>query len=107
MRWPWVSRAAFDLLLDERNRLRKQNDDMLDSVTRVRRKEAGMPESSVRQREVVEDLPPEVVRYIMGFESEIMQHGVEDDVRRARKNGTSWAEIIEILKSDMDEAESD
>jgi len=107
MKLPWVARSAFDLLLDERNRLRGQNDELLDSVTRVRRKEAGMPESSVRQRDVVEDLPPEVVRYIMGFESEIMQHGVEEDVRRARKNGTPWSEIIEILKSDMDETESD
>ena len=106
MRWPWVSRAAFDLLLDERNRLRKQNDDMLDSVTRVRRKEAGMPESHVRNRELEEDLPPEVFRYIRGFESEVMQANVEEDVRRARKAGTTWEGIIEILQSDLDDDET-
>ena len=103
MRLPWVSRTAFDLLMDERDRLRKQNDELLDSFTRVRRKEAGMPESHTHKRAIDEDLPPEVFEYIKGFESDVMQAAVEEDVRRARKNGTSWVEIIEILKNDIDD----
>ena len=103
MRLPWVSRTAFDLLMDERDRLRKQNDELLDSFTRVRRKEAGMPDSHPRKRAIDEDLPPEVFEYIKGFESDVMQAAVEEDVRRARKNGTSWVEIIEILKNDIDD----
>ena len=103
MKWPWVSRVAFELVVDERDRLRKQNDEMLDSVTRVRRKEAGMPEDHARRRDLDEDLPPEVFRYIRGFENEIMQASVEEDVRRSRKAGTSWEEIVNILG--MDDAE--
>ena len=99
----WVSRAAFDLVVSERDRLRKQNDELLDSVTRIRRKESGMPENHVRKRDLDEDLPPEVFRYIRGFDSEIMQANVEEDVRRARRTGTSWAEIVDILKHDMEE----
>jgi len=103
MRLPWVGRTAFNLLIDERDRLREQNDQLLDSVTRVKRKEAGMPESHVRKRDLDEDLPPEVFRFIRGCESEVMQAAVEEDVRRARKSGTSWAEIVEILKDDVDD----
>jgi len=99
----WVSRTAFNLLLDERDRLRKQNDELLDSFTRVRRKEAGMPEDHVRKRNKDEDLPPEVFSYIKGFDSEVMQAAVEEDVRRARVNGTTWEEIIEILKNDSED----
>lgn len=103
MQFPLVGRTAFNLLIDERDRLRKQNDELLDSFTRVRRKEAGMPEDHVRKRNVEEDIPPEVFRYISGFGSEIMQATIEEDVRRARMNGTPWEEIIEILKNDSEE----
>ena len=99
----WVSRTAFKLVMDERDRLREQNDELMDSLTRIRRKESGMPETHVRQRALDEDLPPEVLQYIRGFDSEIMQANVEEDVRRARRTGTGWAEIIEILKHDMEE----
>ena len=103
MQFPLVGRTAFNLLLDERDRLRGQNDELLGSLTRIRRKESGMPEEHARRRSIDEDIPPEVFRYISGFDSEIMQATIEEDVRRARTNGTPWKEIIEILENDSEE----
>ena len=104
IRWPWVSRLAFDIVVETNTYLREQNERLTDTALRVRRKEAGMPESHVRDRPPVhDDMPPEVLRYVQGFESDAMRNALEDDVLRARQQGTPWAEIIDILEHDMED----
>jgi hypothetical protein len=46
-------------------------------------------------------MPPEVLRYVQAFESEAMRNALEDDVSRARRQGTPWSEIIEIMSHSM------
>jgi hypothetical protein len=105
MKWPWVSRLAFDLALQQLLRTEKQVDALQDALLRVSRKQAGMGEQPRRGQEAPaqEDLPPEVVALIRGFDSEAIQAAVEDDVRRARKAGTPWTEIVRLLETDGEE----
>lgn len=103
MTWPWVSRRAYELVLKDNEWLRTRYEDLLDQFTRVRRKEAGMVEAPPGQRPpVVDDIPPEVMDYIRGWDSEAMQQATLDDVLRARRAGTKWPEIIAILQHEAD-----
>ena len=97
-----MSRLAFDIVVETNSYLRERNELLADVSVRLRRKEAGMPESHVRDRSPVhDDMPPEVLRYVQAFESEAMRNALEDDVSRARRQGTPWSEIIEIMSHSM------
>src|SRR3989304_2331887 len=42
MHWPYVSRRAYDLLVDERDRLRARNDELTDHLVRLARTTNGL-----------------------------------------------------------------
>ena len=59
MRWPWVSRLAYDVVSDECARLRRVNDELTDHLARLVRVEHGLPERKTEPRKVV-PMPPEI-----------------------------------------------
>ena len=103
MRLP-VSRLAFDLVREERDTLRRQVEQLQDQLLRLRRREAHMPEVPRQQQapQQIEDMPPEVLTLLRGFESEAIRTAMEEDIRRARKAGTPWTEIVSLLRADLE-----
>ena len=114
MQWPWVSRhhlvtekakteyalGVASLAQERLQALQRQYDKLVDELLRIRRKDSGMPESHARERTPHDDMPPSVVAYIQGWDSEAMRQSIEDDVWRSREYGTPWSEIMEILEAD-------
>lgn len=103
MRWPWVSRIAYDLLLDERDRLRAKNDNWEDHVRRVKRKEKGMTELPAEKKVPLEPIPGEIERIIQKFGSEATRQGVRNNVLMARhRQGQPWSKIQQTLENSLD-----
>ena len=53
MRWPWVSRLAYETVVSERDRLRAQNDELVDHFKRVDRVANGMTERKIEPRKAI------------------------------------------------------
>ena len=106
MNWPLVSRRAFDMILDERDRLRAQNDELVDSLQRVTRFRTGMPELPRTPRPEAQrpvTIPPDIMAIIDGFGSEANKRNLEIQVRGMHSDGTPFAEIKKALDAQMGE----
>lgn len=68
MRLP-VSRVAYDLALNERDRLREQNDKLVDQLTRLVRRDNGLPEIPPERKRENIVIPAELMREIEAWES--------------------------------------
>ena len=100
MAWPWVSRLAYDLLLDERNRLRDKNDEADEHIRRITRKQEGLTESPREPKKKVEPIPIEIERIIMGFDNEQTRSDMRNHARIARhRDGTPWSVIQANLEA--------
>jgi len=102
VRLPWVSRTAYELLLDERDRLRDKNDSWEDHIRRVERKDRGMTELPVERKEPVEAMPPALERVINKFSSEAIRLSLRNQARIARvRDGKPWSKIQAELESNL------
>lgn len=106
MKWPWVSRVALDMALDENTRLRAQNDKLLDTVITLQRKSFGMKELAPTMPDMVqhqdsgwmtEEVPDNIVEIVEGFESSAIKDAIMLDIRNARRQGTPWDEIYRLM----------
>ena len=109
MRWPWVTRMAFELVQEERDRLRQQCDRLLDQLTRIQRKDRGMSETPMEDGPgagpvATGPMPEEIQRFIMGFASEVTRSQLTEEVRLLRQDHT-WREIHAKLGVKAIEAE--
>src|SRR3972149_5875385 len=68
MHWPYVSRRAYDLLVDERDRLRARNDELTDHLVRLARTTNGLRELKVEQSKP-DPMPQEVQDMVMAWGS--------------------------------------
>lgn len=109
MNLPFVSRLAYALLLDERDRLRAQNDKLMEAVVALQRKNFGMreaPPTPTRAKDpewMTEEFPPELRQIIDGYESQAIKDSIEIDVRNARRQGAPFTEILKLLTADEEE----
>lgn len=102
MRWPWVSRTAYDLLLNERDRLRVKNDTWEDHVKRVERKDRGMTELPTKKKEPMEPIPSDLAYVIDKFASETTRQSLRNQARIARtREGKAWSEIKAQLEASL------
>jgi hypothetical protein len=97
MKWPWVSRRAFDMVVEERDRLRVMNDQLMDHVKRINRVEHGLGELPRAKREPIETMPKQLRDYIDGFASAPLRVELRDLAFQRRIDGESWEEIIATL----------
>lgn len=99
MRLPWVSRTAYDLVVDERNRLRRQNDELMETQKRIRRVHSGLPETPrKRHKQEPIELPLSLEELIGGFASLAVRDDIRRQAREMHSNGTPFAEIERVLK---------
>ena len=93
MKPPWVSRLAFDLVSQERDRLVEQNAALTDALTRVKRFETGMTETPRPPRRVIEPMPERLADHLAA--------GSNPGIRRMRRShymqrvarGETWEEV--------------
>ena len=103
-----MSRLAYELVLDERDRLRTEHDKLVDTMVALQRKSFGMKEQPQQRKSqdpewMTEEMPPEVLELISGWSSEQMRAAVEIDIRNARRQGTPWDELIRLMTSESED----
>ena len=102
IRWPWVSRTAYDLVIEERDRLRAQNDEWLDHARRVSRREKGMTELPPQPRKPQEPIPSSLNYIIDKFGSEQVRQNLRNNARIAHhRGGKAWSEITAELETSI------
>lgn len=102
MSLPWVSRTAYELLLDERDRLRDKCDAWEDYTRRVTRSKQGMAELPAERRQPQEPLPSSLNHIIDKYDSEYTRQGLRNSARLAHhREGKAWSEIQAELESSV------
>jgi len=108
IRWPWVSRLAFDAVVDERDRLREKNDQLIEHITRIARTEHGLTEVPRPPRPSHEPMPDKVKAYIDQWEGDRFRQELSRSAYRMHiKEGRSWAEIEQQLREDTEGGEQE
>lgn len=96
MRWPWVSRAAFEIVVEERNRLREREEALQEALIRLARKGSGMPEEPRAQRK--EDPMPEDVRELVEmWDSQMTRDRLMEDAWKMYRRVGDWGPVREML----------
>ena len=102
MKWPWVSRLAYELVTDERDRLRAQVDGLLDQTARLARRSLNLPERPPALHEAKPiEVPGEVEEIIERFASEAVRDALRAQcIARMRSDRTeTWGRIrAELLR---------
>lgn len=93
VKWPWVSRRAYDLAVERYERAEAQAKDLMDHLTRVSRREMGMPEQprALPPREV--EIPTAIEMLIRDYDSENVRVDLRRQVIAAHRAGTPWDQI--------------
>lgn len=103
-RWPLVSRRAFDLVLEERDRLVEevarqadrlveQADKFFAHMKRIDRIEHGVGEVEREPRKKLEPMPVVVKDYLDAIDNPSMQRFIRNELLRRNAQGEDWASI--------------
>lgn len=93
MRWPWVSRLAYEAVVSERDHLRAETTRLTEAMTRISRREVGLPETPKEPRAPMTPMPKELADYIRGFAGQSIQKSMRDTAYRMAAAGRPWPEI--------------
>lgn len=105
--WPWVSRRALDLALEERDRLVEQNAALTDALTRMSRFERGMSETPRPPRKKADPLPRWAHEYLLAFSDPAIRRNTRKEMlRRHREDGVRWEDMKMELEVDESAAEA-
>lgn len=93
MKLPWVSRLAYELVVEERDHLRAENQKLTDDLTRIHRREAGLPEEKPKPKKERKPMPKRIHDYIEGFWNESQRREMRRSYYRRHAKGESWESI--------------
>jgi hypothetical protein len=99
MKWPLVSRRAYDLLLAERDRLAGWLDRELEHRGRLERVDMGLAELPRTEPEPAEPMPDELMAHIDGFADATIRAELVRHARAAYDGGRPWDQILEEMVS--------
>lgn len=103
MRWPWVSRTAYDLLVNERDHLRAETAALRAEIVAIKRVGMGMretPRERKKRANAMPEVPPEVRRYYEGrFQSSASEAEIERQCQEMALKGAPWEEVGRWLAS--------
>jgi len=110
MRWPWVSRLAYDLLVSERDSLRAQVAMLQADMIRVKRAEMGLRETPRVVKPEMQrppEVPPEVRALYEGrCQSKVFEVEIERQAVEMFKAGNPWPEVRRVLALQVGEPEN-
>jgi hypothetical protein len=93
MKWPWVSRGAFEAVCGERDRLIEQNGKLLDHVKRVDRAEHGLAEVPREPRKKIESMPDDLAEHLNAFADPSIRRAQRNEAYKRHLAGESWEAI--------------
>ncbi len=106
IRWPWISRRAYDVVIDERDRLRAVNDQLMEHLTRMHRVEHGVAETPRAPKAKAEEMPKSLVDYFDGLGNASMAKQLKRETENLHKGGESWnsigSRILEGVNADTE-----
>jgi hypothetical protein len=110
MKWPWVSRLAFDTVVSEATYLREQLSQaalahaaLEKNLVRISRSEAGLTEEPRQPREPIGPMPDELVKYIAGFDRRETRREMTSEAWRRRGRGIPWETIkAEVMAEEQE-----
>lgn len=108
MRWPWVSRLAFDVVCAERDSWRAKAEVLTDAMLRLKRVEMGLrevprPAPKADLQKPVE-VPEQVRRLYEGrCQSPAIERVIEEQAVEMFKGGAPWAEVARLLTLQLGE----
>ncbi|MCK5316311.1 MAG: hypothetical protein KAJ55_00275 [Anaerolineales bacterium] len=98
MIWPLVSARAYELVLDERDRLRVQNDAYFEHLKRMDRLEHGVAELSPEKRKPAEPVMPEILMWISQHETQAVRDRLTRECNQAYKELGEWPLVWARIK---------
>ncbi len=99
MKWPWVSRRAYDVVAEQCIRLEAQVDKLQDALTRMTRVQVGLPEQT-KERKQLEPMPQALEKHIMSYAGLNTRRMMRGAAYRRHARGEPW---VDIMHDVMDE----
>ena len=88
--------------LDERDRLREQNDRLLEHLARMDRVEHGVSEQPRPAKPALEPMPDDLKRYIDGYANSSQRGELRKQANKRYRDGTPWSVIRrEVMQSEL------
>jgi hypothetical protein len=130
MRWPWVSRRAYDQVVAERDRalemiimetvskqahemlqaecarIVEQNDRLIEHLTRMDRLEHGVTEEPRLPRKQIPPMPNEIRDYIKGFASDQVRREIQRTAYMEYREAGDWEGVLNKLRRQEDEPDA-
>lgn len=92
IRWPWVSRLAFDLVCAERDRYIAMLDRFATANVRIERAKVGLPEVE-KDPKRPDPMPSTLRDKCMKFGSALSQQNMLSLCERRHSGGVSWEQV--------------
>ena len=103
MRWPWVSRLAYEEVRYDRDRLRARVESLEDEVIRMARSARGMRETPrTTKRAEIEPIPADIRALVGKFQSPASQEWMEAQARQMNAAGAPWEEVRKVLRAKLE-----
>ena len=103
MKWPLVSRRAFDTLASENAWLRAELEKHRDHERRIERKAHGLKEVPATPVEPMDPMPANLLNYVRSFAPGAIRDRHERDLYAARRQHGTWAAVEAIMADEIAE----
>lgn len=101
MRWPWISRAAFDVVCADKDRLLTLVESLAARFYRLERVEAGLPEKEPQERTQAIPWDGELEHAVMAWGSHAAQQ--RQMAQRRLREGWSRDSVLAQLRPESEE----
>jgi predicted transglutaminase-like cysteine proteinase len=98
MRWPWVSRLAFDAVCNERDYLRAELSKQREHAVRLERAATGLSELQPQKRKTLERMPEDVAKLINMMGDENIRATEEAKAYNLALKKGSWEPVRQKLE---------
>jgi hypothetical protein len=105
VRWPWVSRLAFDAVREERDRLAREREQLLDQVGRLAdhrlrmdRVDRGLGEHPRPPKPEPEPMPEEVEALIQRWDNGTIRDQLRMDAEAMYRKVGSWDRVADHMR---------
>ena len=104
IRWPWVSRRAYDLAIERAERAEARVKELTDQIVRMARRARGMSEITPAGKErPASPVPSEIERHIQAYEDPLIRSEIRRAIIRRLEAGEAPGEILKALRTEVEQ----